>query len=230
MMMMMMMMMKPGGGCVGLDWQLYGNLPRACPTQTDYYKPVLKTMVQQASEVLSHLERSPVSPFSWPAPRCHGRVCVSESSKPLCLGAASCGETLFFPSWLEVKLREPACQGMVEVHKKGLWVVKSCWHSNVVCWWPGCTSPNQQAAMLNEKFIKQCCSAFPPSSDSTTAGANSGDPSLNFKKLPPRRFSASWKGFLVGRVQAWMVLATISWRLPPARPLPNLLLSCFTCR
>ena len=137
---------KPGWGCVGLDWQLFGNLPRACPTQTDYYKPVLKTMVQQASEVLSHLERSPVSPFSWPTPRCHGRVCVSKSSKPLCLGAASCGETLFFPSWLEVKLKEPACQGMVEVRKEGVWVVKSYWHSNVVCWWPGCYKPQSTSS------------------------------------------------------------------------------------
>ena len=49
------------------------------------------------------------------------------------------------------------------------------------------TSPNQQAASLNEKFIKQC-SAFLPSSDSKTAGANSV---LNFKILPPRWFSAS---------------------------------------
>ena len=86
---------KPGGGCVGLDWQLLGNLPRTCLTQTDYYKHVLKTMVQQESEVLSLLERSPVSLFSLPTPRCHGRVCVSKSSKPLCQGAARCRETLF---------------------------------------------------------------------------------------------------------------------------------------
>ena len=49
------------------------------------------------------------------------------------------------------------------------------------------TSPNQQAAMLNENFIKQC-SVFPLRLIRRQLVST---PSLNFKKLPPRRCSAS---------------------------------------
>ena len=90
------------------------------------------------------------------------------------------------------------------------------------------TSPNQQAAMLNEKFIKQC-SAFPPSSDSTTAGAKSV---FEFQEITSEEVFRELKGLPGGKSPG---LDGVSNRddllkIAACRLLPNLLLSCLTCR